>query len=118
MDIIYIRELKVETIISIYDWERETRQVVRLDLEMATDITAAAESDQVEDALNYKSIAKRVISFVEGSEFQLVEALAESIAELIITEFGVTWLRLRLGKRGAVTGSSEVGVVIERGETG
>jgi dihydroneopterin aldolase len=115
MDIVYIQELKIETIIGIYDWERKQRQVVSLDLEMATDIGPAAKDDDIHKTLDYKSVAKRLIDFVENSEFLLVEKLAEEIAAIVRNEFDVSWLRLRLGKPGAVTGSKEVGVIIERG---
>ena len=116
MDIVYIRELEIRTIIGIFDWEREQRQVVSLDLEMATDNRAAASTDSIEQALDYKSVAKRLIDFIEGSEFFLVETLAERVAEIVIEEFKVPWVKLRLGKPGAVTGSKDVGVIIERGE--
>ncbi len=116
MDIVYISDLRIETVIGIYDWEREIRQVVSINLEMAADNRKAAATESIEDALNYKAVAKRLIQFVEASEFQLVETLAERIAEIVLEEFGVDWLRLKLGKPGAVTGSREVGVIIERGE--
>ncbi|MGD8934455.1 MAG: dihydroneopterin aldolase [Gammaproteobacteria bacterium] len=116
MDIVYISDLRIETVIGIYDWEREIRQVVSIDLEMAADNRKAAATESIEDALNYKAVAKRLIHFVEASEFQLVETLAERIAEIVLEEFDVDWLRLKLGKPGAVTGSREVGVIIERGE--
>ncbi len=116
MDIVYIRELEVRTIIGIFDWEREQRQVVSLDLEMAADNRAAAATDSIEQALDYKSVAKRLIEFIEGSEFFLVETLAERVAEIVLNEFSVPWVKLRLGKPGAVTGSKDVGVIIERGE--
>ena len=115
MDIVYIRELEIEAIIGIYDWERETKQTVSIDLEMGCDNTKAAASEDIAEALDYKSVAKRLISFVEGSEFLLVETLAERIAGIVLEEFSVPWLRLRLGKPGAVTGSKDVGVIIERG---
>jgi len=116
MDIVYIRDLKIETIIGIYDWEREVRQVVSLDLEMATDIRRAAETDDIADTLNYKAVAKRLISFIEGSEFLLVESMAESVADIVREEFSVPWLRLRLSKPGALRGAQDVGVIIERGQ--
>ncbi|GAA5130130.1 dihydroneopterin aldolase [Alloalcanivorax gelatiniphagus] len=116
MDIVYISDLKVDTVIGIYDWERRIRQTVSLDLEMATDIRRAAASDQIDDALNYKAIGKRIIQYIEDSDFQLVETLAERVAELVRDEFGVTWLKLRLSKPGALRGSRDVGVIIERGE--
>lgn len=116
MDIVYIRELEVRTIIGIFDWEREQRQVVSMDLEMASDIKPAAATDSIEQALDYKSVAKRIIDYVENSEFFLVETLAERVADIVLNEFHVPWLKLRLGKPGAVTGSRDVGVIIERGE--
>ncbi|MEL0036975.1 MAG: dihydroneopterin aldolase [Gammaproteobacteria bacterium] len=115
-DIVYIRDLQVSTIIGIFDWEREIKQTVSIDLEMATDISKAAQSDHIDDALNYKSIGKRVTAYVEDSDFQLVETLAENIASLVRDEFNVPWLRLRLSKPGALRGSADVGLVIERGE--
>ncbi|WP_020681702.1 dihydroneopterin aldolase [Marinobacterium rhizophilum] len=116
MDIVYIRELQVQTVIGIYDWEREVRQAVSLDLEMGTDIREAAATEDIENTLNYKSVSKRLITFIEGSEFLLVETMAEEIAQLVMQEFGVRWLRLRLGKPGAIRGARDVGVQIERGE--
>lgn len=115
MDIVYIRDLRIATTIGIYDWEREVRQTVSLDLEMATDIAAAAASDDIQYALNYKAVAKRVIAHVESSGCLLVERLAEEIAALVLAEFPVPWLRLRLSKPGALRGAQDVGIVIERG---
>jgi len=115
MDIVYIRELQVQTVIGIFDWEREIKQVVSIDLEMACDIRRAAQSDSIEDALDYKAVSKRIIAYVEKSEFQLVETLAERISDIVLNEYNVPWLRLRLGKPGAVRGSTDVGVEIERG---
>ncbi len=116
MDIVFLRDLRIETVIGIYDWERHTRQTVILDLEMGTDVAKAAASDDIEDALNYKAVAKRLIAFVEESEFMLVETLAERCAQIIREEFGVPWVRLSLNKVGAVSGARDVGVIIERGE--
>ena len=118
MDRVFIENLNIETIIGIFDWEREIRQTVSIDLEMEFDIRKAAESDAIEDTLDYKSVSKRLIHFVEDSEFQLVEALAESCAAIVLEEFPVNWLRLKLGKPGAVRGSSAVGVIIERDSRG
>jgi dihydroneopterin aldolase len=118
MDRVFIENLNIETIIGIFDWEREIRQTVSIDLEMEFDIRKAAETDAIEDTLDYKSVSKRLIHFVEDSEFQLVEALAESCAAIILEEFPVNWLRLKLGKPGAVRGSSAVGVIIERNSRG
>jgi len=116
MDIVYINDLKVDTVIGIFDWERRIRQTVSLDLEMAADIRRGAASDHIDDALDYKAIGKRLIAFIESSEFQLVEALAENVAQLVLKEFQVPWLKLRLSKPGALRGARDVGVIIERGE--
>ncbi|MGB4344449.1 MAG: dihydroneopterin aldolase [Moraxellaceae bacterium] len=115
MDIVYIRDLKIETVIGIFDWERRIRQTISIDLEMATDIRKAAASDNIADALDYKAVAKRLIGFVGESEFLLVETLSEKVAEIVQKEFSVPWLRLRLSKPGAVRGSQDVGIIIERG---
>jgi len=116
MDIVFIRDLQIETIIGIYDWERKVRQIISLDIDMASDIKKAADSDNIDDTLSYKTVAKRLIAFVEQSEFELVEALAEKICEIILEEFNVPWVRLTLNKPGAVRGSKSVGVMIERGQ--
>ena len=118
MDLVYIRDLKIDTVIGINDWEREVLQTVSLDLEMATDVGKAADSDDIADTIDYKAVAKRLITFVEGTEFLLVERMAERISDILREEFGVSWLRLRVSKPGAVTGAADVGVVIERGERG
>lgn len=118
MDRVFIDDLRIQTVIGIFDWEREITQTISLDLQMAFDISRAGETDAIEDTLDYKSVSKRLIQFVEASEFQLVEALAEHCARIILEEFPVTWLRLKLSKPGAVRGSSAVGVIIERGTTG
>ncbi|MCD8513823.1 MAG: dihydroneopterin aldolase [Nitrincola sp.] len=116
MDIVYIRGLQVDTVIGIYDWERTIRQTLCIDLEMGTDIRAAASRDDIDQTLNYKAISDRLIEFIAQSEFLLIETLAEEIAALVMDEFSVPWLRLKLGKPGAVPQASDVGVVIERGE--
>ncbi len=115
MDIIFLDDLQIETIIGIFDWERNTKQTVMFNLEMATDIKKAAASDAIEDTLDYKAVAKRIIQFVEESEFQLVETLAERVAEIIMNEFSVPWVRVRLNKSGAIRGAKGVGILIERG---
>lgn len=115
MDIVFIRGLRAETVIGIYDWEREIRQTVEIDLEMGTDIRKAAASERIEDTLDYKAVSKRLVSFVESSQFQLVETLAERCAGIVLDEFGVPWVRLTLNKIGAVSTARDVGVIIERG---
>ena len=116
MDIVYLRDLRIDTVIGIYGWERRTRQTIILDLEMSADIARAAATDHIDDTLNYKAVAKRLIDFVGNSEFQLVETLAERCAQIIREEFAVQWVRLTLNKKGAVRGATDVGVIIERGE--
>ena len=115
MDIVFISDLRIDTIIGIYDWERRVRQTISLDLEMGADIRRAAATDAIEDTLNYKAVAKRLIDFVGNSEYQLVETLAEEIAAIVLNEFSVPWVKLTVHKPGAVRGSRDVGVVIERG---
>jgi dihydroneopterin aldolase len=115
MDIIFLRDLRIETVIGIYDWEREIKQPVIIDLEMGGDIARAAASDAIEDTLDYKAVSKRLIEFVEASEFQLVETLAERCAEIVLREFQVPWVRLKLNKIGALSAARDVGVIIERG---
>lgn len=118
MDIVFLHGLRIETVIGIYDWEKEIKQPVVLDLEMSTDVARAAATDRIEDALNYKAISKRLKQFVGEGRFELVETLAERCAEIVREEFGVRWVRLRLDKAGAVSDAVGVGVVIERGERG
>lgn len=115
MDIIYLNDLRIDTVIGIYDWERRITQTVSFDLEMATDIRKAASSDSIEDTLDYKAVAKRLIGFVSESKFQLVETLAEQVASIILNEFHVPWVRVRLNKKGAVRYAGDVGIIIERG---
>lgn len=114
MDCIYIEDLRIDTVIGLYDWERHIRQTVRLDLEMACDIRAAAASDAVADTLDYKAVAKRVIAFVEAAEFDLVETLAERVAALVLDEFPVAEIALRVDKPRALRGAAGVGVRITR----
>ena len=115
MDIIFLNELKIDTVIGIWEWERKIRQTVVIDLEMSADIRKAAKTDSVEDTLNYKQVAKRIQQFVGESSFQLVETLAEKIAGIIRDEFSVEWVRVSVNKPGAIRGSRDVGVRIERG---
>ena len=115
MDIVFINDLRIEAIIGIYDWERKVKQTISLDLEMGADIRRAAATDAIDDTLNYKAVAKRLIAFVGASEYQLVETLAERITGIVLSEFAVPWVKLTVRKPGAVRGSRDVGVIIERG---
>ena len=113
-DSIFLRELKVETIIGVWDWERKIRQTVSIDLEMGADIRRAAKTDSIDDTLNYKAVSKRVQQFVADSEFQLVETLAEKVAEVVLSEFELPWIQVRVSKPGAIRGAKDVGVQIHR----
>lgn len=116
MDIIFLGALEATAIIGIYDWERETKQTIVLDIEMAVDITRAAETDDIQHTLDYKAVSERVVSFVEQSEYFLVEKLIEEIANILLTEFNIPWVKVALNKRGAISRARDVGIIIERGE--
>jgi 7,8-dihydroneopterin aldolase/epimerase/oxygenase len=114
LDKIFIHALKTEAIVGIFDWERQVKQTVLIDIEFSADIRKAALSDSIDDTLNYKGVAKRVLAFVEASRFHLVETLAEHIAMLILEDFGVASVRVALSKPGAIRSSRDVGVILER----
>lgn len=113
-DTIFLSDMRIETTVGIWDWERKIKQTVSIDLEMGADIRRAASSDSIEDTLNYKSVAKRVQQFVGDSGFQLVETMAEKIAETVLSEFDVPWIRVTVNKPGAIRGSKGVGIKIFR----
>lgn len=115
MDRVFVEDLRVDVIVGIWDWERAMTQTVSIDLEMAWDIRAAAESDDINQTLDYRSVSKRVSAFLAKSNFQLIETMAEQIAALIQKEFNVTWLCVSIHKPAAVRGARDVGVRIERG---
>lgn len=116
VDIVYIRDFRIETVIGMFQWERRIKQTLSLDLEMAWDIRPAAASDDIAQALDYKAVSSRLKAHVETVEYQLVERLAESIWHILRDEFQVPWMRLRVSKPGAVRGAHDVGVLIERGQ--
>jgi len=113
-DKIFLTALSIECIVGIWEWERKVKQTVVIDLEMACDVRRAAVSDHIDDTVDYKKVSKRLLTFVGESQFQLVETLAENIARIILTEFAVPWVRVRLNKQGAIRNSRDVGIVIER----
>ena len=113
-DTIFLRDLRVDTVVGIWQWERKIRQTVSIDLEMGVDIPKAAATDRIEDTLNYKDVAKRVQQSVTESEFQLVETMAEKIAELVLADFDVPWIDVRINKPGAIRNAADVGVQIHR----
>jgi dihydroneopterin aldolase len=115
MDIIYLHGLKVDCVIGVWEWERRITQSITIDLDMGFDISAAAASDNLDDTLSYKDVAKRVESFVSESKFQLVEKLVEEIARILLDEFAMKWCRINVNKFGAVRGARDVGIIIERG---
>lgn len=114
MDKIFLTGLKAECVVGVWAWERQVTQTVVLDIEMAVDIRKAAASDRLEDTLDYKTVSKRLLGFVGESQFQLVETLTERVAEIIVKEFKVSWVKVRLNKQGALRGSRDVGIIIER----
>ncbi len=114
MDIVYLHDLEIECIVGIFDWERRVKQTIVLDLDMAADVKKAAATDRIEDTLDYKAVSKRLIDYVGQSQFQLVETLAENVAAIVLGEFEVPWVRVRVNKRGAIRHAADVGVVIER----
>jgi len=114
MDHVFIEGLEIEALIGIYDWERRIRQPLVFDIEMAFDNRIPAATDAIADTLNYKAVSNRIVEYVSQSSFELVETLAERVAQIVITEFGVQRVRLKLSKPGAVRGARAVGVMIER----
>ncbi|MGH8232354.1 MAG: dihydroneopterin aldolase [Steroidobacteraceae bacterium] len=113
-DRIFLRGLTTECIIGFVDWERRAAQTVVIDLELPCDCTRAARRDQVEDTVDYKSVAKRVLSWVQASQFHLVESLAQGLALVLLAEFPLEWVRVSVNKPGAIRHSRDVGVCIER----
>ena len=113
-DTIFLHDLRVDTVVGIWEWERRIRQTVSIDLEMGADIRRAAANDSIDDTLNYKAVAKRVQQFVGESSFQLVETIAEKVAAVILDEFAVPWVQVRVNKSGAIRGARDVGVLIRR----
>lgn len=114
MDKVFIEGLEIEALIGIYDWERRIRQPLVFDLEMAFDNRVPAASDDIADTLDYKAVSKRLIEYVGASDFGLVETLAERCAAIVLDEFDVAHVRLKLSKPGAVRGARAVGVIVER----
>lgn len=115
MDIVLVEDLRFKTIVGCWDWERQLPQEVSVDLEMGCDMSAAAQTDALEDTLDYKAVSNRVRDFVRERQFQLVEAAADGIAGLVMAEFKVPWIRVTVRKPYAVTGAAAVGVVVEKG---
>ncbi|MBB1487817.1 dihydroneopterin aldolase [Oceanospirillum sediminis] len=115
LDRVFIEGLKADALIGVYDWEREITQPLVFDIEMATDIRPAAEQDDLNLTLDYYAISQAVLKYVAQSSFELIESLAEAIAALIMNDFGVSWLKIKVSKPGAVPEAANVAVQIERG---
>jgi dihydroneopterin aldolase len=113
-DRIFLRGLQVECIIGFIEWERRIKQTIVIDIELPTDCARAAETDDVTHTVDYKRVAKRLIAFVEASDFKLVETLAHRAAMTVLEEFSLAWVRISVNKPGAIRGSRDVGVSIER----
>lgn len=116
MDIVFIEQLTVMTVIGVYDWEQQRQQKLVFDLEMGWDNRPAADSDDVEDCLSYADVSETVLSFVSSNRFALVERVAEDVADLLMDRFDIPWIRIKLSKPGAVPQAASVGVIIERGK--
>ena len=116
MDIIYLNQLRIDTVIGVWEWERKIRQTLIMDIQLGTDIAAAGASDDINDTVDYKAVSDRVMAFTRESNFALIEALAEGITRIVLDEFDVKWIRLSINKQGVVRHVRDVGIVIERGE--
>lgn len=116
MDTIFLRDLRITTIVGIWEWERRMPQVVSIDLDMAADIARAAASDDIKDTLDYKAVTRRIKELVGQSSFNLIETMADRIAALITDEFAVPWVRVSVHKPWAIRGSRDVGITVERGQ--
>lgn len=114
MQIIFIHELKVEAIIGVHAWERQLKQLLCLDLELGYDTSRAVATDEVSFAVDYASLTEKIIIFIQNSQFKLIETLADQLANLLLKDFPIQWLRLKLTKPGALSQAKSVGIVIER----
>lgn len=116
MDIIFLRDLEINTVIGAFEWEKRIKQKVRINLEVGTEISKAAKTDSINDTLDYRAVSKRVIQLVEDSRCDLIETLIEKVADILLTEFAVPWVRVTITKPSAVRGARDVGITIERGK--
>ncbi len=114
MDIVYLTDLRADAIIGVYDWERKYKQTLIFDIEMGTDIRQAGKTDDLQYTIDYAAVAQRVVGYVEASSFKLIESIADGIEQIILDEFSVKWMRLKINKKGAVPEARDVGIIIER----
>ncbi len=115
LDTIYIHGLQCKCVIGVWEWEKAITQTLVLDIDLATDIRPAASSDDLKDTLDYKKVSDRVIEYAQANQFDLIETLIERLSEVILSEFNVPWVRIKLDKGGAVKHVNHVGILIERG---
>ena len=115
MDIIFLHGIKANCVVGVWEWEKQITQKIIVDLDVSADIAISAASDELSDTLNYKAVAEAVIEMLEASRFQLIETMAEEVATLVMTDFSVSWIKVRINKGGAVKHVRNVGVQIERG---
>lgn len=115
MDVVFLHGIRIETVIGIWDWERRIKQTLILDIDMGADLSRAGHSDAIEDTIDYKAVTKRILKLADERAFLLVEALAETLAQILLAEFGIKWVRIKINKKGAVRQVRDVGVIIERG---
>ncbi len=115
MDKLFMHDFNVQLVIGAYEWERNTPQTVRLDLEIGLPDNRAGLTDHIQDAINYAEVAERIRLLVAQSQFHLIEALAEQIAQLVRQDFKAPWVRVSVTKPAVVRGIARLGVTIERG---
>jgi dihydroneopterin aldolase len=114
MDTVFIQQLAVKTTIGVYDWEKKIKQQLLIDIQMSSDITGAASSDNIDDTIDYAVVASTITCFIEQNSFELIETVAEKVAAIILNDFAVTQVSLTLQKPGAVQNAQSVGVNITR----
>ncbi|KDN11739.1 dihydroneopterin aldolase [Snodgrassella communis] len=114
MDTIFLHGMSVQTLIGVYQWERQQQQTLLLDLDIGTDFQRAAQSDNIDDTIHYARVAENLCEALAEQEFLLLEALAEYVAQFILTRYGALWVRVKVVKPGILAGVKEVGVLIER----
>ncbi len=115
MDIIFLREVRINTVIGVYEWERQVPQTIELDLDIGIPSEQPCHSDNIGDTIHYGVVVDRLRSILAEQHFLLIEALAEHIAHVIREEFGAPWVRVSVTKLGILAGVKRVGVIIERG---
>lgn len=115
MDVIFLQEVKVQTVLGVPEWERMAPQTVVLDIELAMPHSRSCTTDEIDDTIDYGRIVARIRETLAEKSFRLVEALAETVAQLVMAEFGTPWVKVRVAKPGILAGVKQLGVTIERG---